>query len=661
MGGALLSDLGVEKMAIRDQIMQMAQSDPRFAQAVDAMEKAVINMPVTPEDLEEVIELLEVVVQDPSKYAEMRQAAIDDGEIDENVLPAQFDMVYIVSLLVALYGLQDRLSEKGYARGGLTVGARRLAAQGRGGDTELAHVNRREAEMLRRAGGSGGINPATGLREYKFKWGKLLAAAAPIVLSFIAPGIGTAIGGAISGSLGLGLGAVGSGILGGAVLGAGSSLLGGGNPLTGAIGGALGGGLGGEIGGLIPGLSGTGFENIVGTSLVGAGTAAATGRNPFSGALRGALGAAAGDLAGKAAGELGFGPGATSEGLQRGIGAAGKGFGIGLATGMDPKAAAIAGGLSGLAAGVVKPSQAVVSGLQQQPQMQGPPQPIIDASGNEVLPPGAGVVLPDGRPGQMVLNQTTGMVEAKPLPGQYVFNPTTRQVEFRPQQAGGLQAILNAIPGVAQQPGPGMVAPTSGGGGGLLGGILGGGQGAAGGQGGLGGLLSNPAALLAGAAALSSLRSAPAQAQQAVATLPPNQQEYFNRPNQTWDWNRMQRDAAASGMGLSQYMATNWPRITSGQYNTQAMAQGGALSAVARFARGAGTGRSDEIDAKLSDGEYVIDAETVAMLGDGSSKAGAQRLDKMREEIRSHKGKALAKGKFSPDAKSPLSYLKGAA
>ena len=426
------------------------------------------------------------------------------------------------------------------------------------------------------------------------------------------------------------------------------------------MGGALGGGLGGEIGGLIPGVSGTGFENIVGTSLVGAGTAAATGRNPFSGALRGALGAAAGDLSGKAANELGFGPGATNEGLQRGIGAAGKGFGIGLATGMDPKAAAVAGGLSGLAAGLVKPSQAVVSGLQQQPQMQGPPQPIIDASGNEVLPPGAGVVLPDGRPGQMVLNQTTGMVEAKPLPGQYAYNPTTRQVEFKPQQAGGLQAILNAIPGVAQQPGPGMVAPT-GGGGGLLGGLLGGGQGGQGGQGGLGGLLSNPAALLAGAAALSSLRSAPAQAQQAVATLPANQQEYFNRPNQTWDWNRMQRDAAASGMGLGQYMATNWPRITSGQYNTQAMAQGGALSAVARFARGAGTGRSDEIDAKLSDGEYVIDAETVAMLGDGSSKAGAQRLDKMREEIRSHKGKALAKGKFSPDAKSPLSYLKGAA
>ena len=625
-------------MAIRDQIMQMAQSDPRFAQAIDAMEKAVINMPVTPEDLEEVIELLEVVVQDPSKYAEMRQAAIDDGEIDENVLPAQFDMVYIVSLLVALYGLQDRLSEQGYARGGLTVGARRLAAQGRGGDTELAHVNRREAEMLRRAGGSGGINPATGLREYKFKWGKILAAAAPIVLTLVAPGIGTAIGGAISGSLGLGLGAIGQGILGGAVLGAGSSLLGGGNPLTGAVGGALGGGLGGEIGGLIPGLSGTGFENIVGTSLVGAGTAAATGRNPFSGALRGALGAAAGDLSGKAANELGFGPGATSEGLQRGIGAAGKGFGIGLATGMDPKAAAIAGGLSGLAAGVVKPSQVVVQNMQGEIPLA---QPVTQPDGTLAPAPGSAGMMPDGRPGTYLADPRTGFIELRPNPGTFEYNPQARAMEFKPEQPGIMQSIRSAI-------GLGGGAPTTT-------------TGAAGGQGGLGGLLSNPAALLAGAAALSSLRSAPAQAQQAVATLPPNQQEYFNRPNQTWDWNRMQRDASASGMGLSQYMATNWPRITSGQYNTQAMAQGGALSAVARFARGAGTGRSDEIDAKLSDGEYVIDAETVAMLGDGSSKAGAQRLDKMREEIRSHKGKALAKGKFSPDAKSPLSYLKGAA
>jgi hypothetical protein len=74
---------------------------------------------------------------------------------------------------------------------------------------------------------------------------------------------------------------------------------------------------------------------------------------------------------------------------------------------------------------------------------------------------------------------------------------------------------------------------------------------------------------------------------------------------------------------------------------------------------GAGTGRSDEIPALLSDGEYVIDAETVALLGDGSGKAGAQRLDEFRAKIRKHKGRNLAKGKFSVNAKRPERYLSG--
>ena len=623
-------------MAIRDQIMQMAQSDPRFAQAIDAMEKAVINMPVTPEDLEEIIELLEAVVQDPERYAEMRQAAIADGEIDEDVLPPQFDMVYVVSLLVALYGLQDRLSEKGYARGGLTVGARRLAAQGRGGDTMLAHINPREAEMLRRAGGSGGINPRTGLPEYKFKWGKVLAAVAPIALSFLAPGIGTAIGSALTGGLLAGTSAASLvPIIGSAALGAGASALTGGNPLVGAVTGGLGSGLGGALGGAL-GLEGP-MANILGSGLVGAGTAAATGRNPLSGALRGALGAGVGELAGAAVPQLGLSP--EQAGIGRGIESGARMFGAGLGAGLKPGQAAAAGALAGLASGMIKPSQAVVQNMSGEVPLA---ETVMQPDGTLAPAPGSRGVMPDGRPGVYQPDPRTGMIELQPVPGTYQLNQQTRQMEFKPQEVGGLQGIINAIPGMS--------------------GVVGNQAGAAGGQGGgLGGLLSNPAALLAGAAALSSMRSAPAQAQQAVSTLSPAQQEYFNRPNITWDWNKMQRDAAMSGMNLGQYMATNWLRITSGQYNTPTMAHGGALSAVARFARGAGTGRSDEIDAKLSDGEYVIDAETVAMLGDGSSKAGAQRLDQMREAIRSHKGKALAKGKFSPDAKSPLSYLKGAA
>ena len=74
---------------------------------------------------------------------------------------------------------------------------------------------------------------------------------------------------------------------------------------------------------------------------------------------------------------------------------------------------------------------------------------------------------------------------------------------------------------------------------------------------------------------------------------------------------------------------------------------------------GPGTGRSDDIPAVLSDGEYVIDAETVALLGDGSSRAGAKKLDDLRIKVRKHKGKNLAKGKFSVNAKHPEAYMLG--
>jgi hypothetical protein len=72
---------------------------------------------------------------------------------------------------------------------------------------------------------------------------------------------------------------------------------------------------------------------------------------------------------------------------------------------------------------------------------------------------------------------------------------------------------------------------------------------------------------------------------------------------------------------------------------------------------GPGDGREDLIDAKLSDGEYVFDAETVSLLGNGSTEAGARQLDNLRQRIRAHKGEELSKGKFSPDALAPEEYL----
>ena len=76
------------------------------------------------------------------------------------------------------------------------------------------------------------------------------------------------------------------------------------------------------------------------------------------------------------------------------------------------------------------------------------------------------------------------------------------------------------------------------------------------------------------------------------------------------------------------------------------------------FVQGRGDGQSDDIPAMLADGEYVFDADTVAQLGNGSSKAGAQLLDHFREALRDHKRSAPS-DKIPPVA-SPLQYMKEA-
>lgn len=85
-------------------------------------------------------------------------------------------------------------------------------------------------------------------------------------------------------------------------------------------------------------------------------------------------------------------------------------------------------------------------------------------------------------------------------------------------------------------------------------------------------------------------------------------------------------------------------------------ADGGPLTLLPGLARG---GRADDVPAMLSDGEYVIDAETVALLGDGSFDEGSRKLDSLRVNIRKHKGRNLAKGKISPPARDAERYLGG--
>lgn len=74
------------------------------------------------------------------------------------------------------------------------------------------------------------------------------------------------------------------------------------------------------------------------------------------------------------------------------------------------------------------------------------------------------------------------------------------------------------------------------------------------------------------------------------------------------------------------------------------------------YLEGGSGGQDDDIHARLSPGEYVIDADVVSALGDGNNKAGAKKLDKMRENIRRHKRKAKPNA-IPPKAKRPEQYF----
>lgn len=161
----------------------------------------------------------------------------------------------------------------------------------------------------------------------------------------------------------------------------------------------------------------------------------------------------------------------------------------------------------------------------------------------------------------------------------------------------------------------------------------------------------------------------------AVGGMPDSETYFtFGRPvDPLQNINNPQYAAPAPGGLGSQQIKPQMPLPQTGlvmPQMTQPMKQGGlpAVSSVplARgrldFREGAsvhgpGDGQSDDIPAMLADGEYVIDAETVAQIGNGSTKAGAKALDEFRQNIRKHKRSAPL-NKIPPKSKPLTSYLK---
>jgi hypothetical protein len=90
-------------------------------------------------------------------------------------------------------------------------------------------------------------------------------------------------------------------------------------------------------------------------------------------------------------------------------------------------------------------------------------------------------------------------------------------------------------------------------------------------------------------------------------------------------------------------------------HNPEFYSEGGLSSMENRYVEGEGDGTSDSVPAMLANGEFVIPADVVSKIGNGSNEAGAGVLDQFLVEIRKH---AHSNGeKLPPESKGPLGYL----
>jgi hypothetical protein len=133
-----------------------------------------LNLPL--ELILAMLTMVEGLLAEPGNYAQLRQELLAEG-VPEDLLPEQFDGEFFGAMQLALEQMINMQPQTGqpiqaFAEGGLASLrpiAKELQSFGRNGDTILAHINPAEARMLQRMGGSGTINPVTGLREYIFK------------------------------------------------------------------------------------------------------------------------------------------------------------------------------------------------------------------------------------------------------------------------------------------------------------------------------------------------------------------------------------------------------------------------------------------------------------------------------------------------------------
>jgi hypothetical protein len=164
-----------EDMALIEQIRQnvprqeitqefLAAGEQADPQAVAEFKQELAGLQLTPDELNKLNTMVDAILAAPQDYASLRRAYLAEG-MSEDLLPEQFDPAFFAALNMALDTIAMNPGSPppmAMARGGVAD----LAAYGRNGDTMLAHITPQEAAMLKRMGGSGTINPYTGLPEY---------------------------------------------------------------------------------------------------------------------------------------------------------------------------------------------------------------------------------------------------------------------------------------------------------------------------------------------------------------------------------------------------------------------------------------------------------------------------------------------------------------
>ena len=247
----------------------------------------------------------EVLSQDPGNYKASRQQLIDADYVDPEDLPEEYDPEFLGAVLAVLNEMQmmqgqgamepmqmsptvEGLAPIGMAEGGLADVASYLASQGRNGDSMLAHITPEEAQLLKSRGGSGTINPVTGLPEFFLKklWKgvkKVVKSAVNTVKKVLQSPVGRILATVALATV-LGPTAIGMtlGKAGTAALASGAVTLGGGGSLkealiSGAMGYVGGGGtiMGASplsaVGGYLPGAAGSALNTGLATGVIGAG------------------------------------------------------------------------------------------------------------------------------------------------------------------------------------------------------------------------------------------------------------------------------------------------------------------------------------------------------------------------------------------------------